>query len=578
MNPSENSSALPAADEAISLDEPLPTAKQSLLAPLALIALALITFFFGLGRMALLGPDEPRYAEIAREMFMSGDWISPRLCGCLWFEKPALVYWLAGLGYRLFGVSELAARLPIATAATLTLLLVYFVTRRLASPRAAFIMALVLATCGMFIGYGRVTSPDMPLTAAMTAALLAGFMATQAGGRKRLMLWLASFAAMALAVLAKGLPGVALVILIFLLYFIWMGRRDLIGWREVLMGSMVFLLIAATWYAPVMLRHGREFIYEFFVRHHFQRFTSNEFGHPQPFYFFLPVALAGLAPWPAFMLPAIARLKSLRPRREPRHALLAFAWVWAAVVIFFFSFSGSKLPGYILPAFPALAVIVGFEIEAFIADARPSRDVAQANSLRDISRKLTACATWITALLIAAIAGGFAYYLRREGISADGLSVMAYVIPVAIALAAIAALLASKRGLFIAAATCVILSVIASAAIALVPQLNEEQTRKQLSLEAAAALRPGERIAFFILLKEYGPVFYSQGRVACGIGENDVFMAMSENQLAEALRAEPSFVVITLEKWRGGLERDSRFTTEVLARQRDTLAMRVSLK
>src|SRR4051812_33745510 len=164
MNPSENPSALPAADEAISLDEPLPTAKQSLLAPLALIAIALVTFFFGLGRMALLGPDEPRYAEIAREMFVSGDWISPRLCGCLWFEKPALVYWMSGLGYRLFGVGELAARLPIAAAATLTVLLVYFVTRRVASPRAAFIMALVLATCGMFIGYGRVTSPDMPLT------------------------------------------------------------------------------------------------------------------------------------------------------------------------------------------------------------------------------------------------------------------------------------------------------------------------------------------------------------------------------------------------------------------------------
>src|SRR5207253_444124 len=292
------------------------------------------------------------------------------------------------------------------------------------------------------------TSPDMPLTAAMTAALLAGFMATQAGERMRLMLWLASFAAMALAVLAKGLPGVALVILIFLLYFILMGRRDLIGWREVVMGSVVFLLITATWYAPVMLRHGRAFIYEFFVRHHFERYTSNEFGHPQPFYFFLPVALAGLAPWPAFLLPAIARLKSLRPRREPRQALLAFAWVWAAVVIFFFSFSGSKLPGYILPAFPALAIIVGFEIEAFIA-----------------------------------------------------------------------------------AAPGVILSVIASAAIVLVPPLNEEQTRKRLSLEAAAALRPGERIAFFLLLKEYGPVFYSEGRVACGIGENDVFMAMSENEL-----------------------------------------------
>src|SRR2546423_1679904 len=380
MNASENPSAWPATDEANSLDEAPPTAKQSLYAPLTLTVITLVTFFFGLGRLALLGPDEPRYAEIAREMFVSGDWISPRLCGCLWFETPALIYWISGLGYRLLGVNELAARLPVAVAATLTVLLLYFVTKRVVSPRLAFITGLVLATCGMFIGYARVASPDMPLVAAMSAALLAGFMATQAGGRKRTMLWLASFAAMALAVLAKGLAGIALVILILVIYMIWIRRARSINWREALIGLVVFSLIAATWYVPVTLRHGGEFLFEFFVRHHFERFTSNEFGHPQPFYFFLPVAIAGLLPWPAFLLPAIARLKRLQPRRDPRHALLAFAWVWAAVIILFFSFSGSKLPGYILPAFPALAIIVGFEVEGFVAGARRRlpRDVAQA--------------------------------------------------------------------------------------------------------------------------------------------------------------------------------------------------------
>ncbi|HEY9230509.1 MAG TPA: glycosyltransferase family 39 protein, partial [Blastocatellia bacterium] len=560
MNASENPSAWPATDEANSLDEAPPTAKQSLYAPLVLTVITLVTFFFGLGRLALLGPDEPRYAEIAREMFVSGDWISPRLCGCLWFEKPALIYWISGLGYRLLGVNELAARLPVAVAATLTVLLLYFVTKRVASPRVAFITGLVLATCGMFIGYARVASPDMPLVAAMAAALLAGFMATQAGGRKRTMLWLASFAAMALAVLAKGLAGIALVILILVIYMIWIRRARSINWREALIGLVVFSLIAATWYVPVTLRHGGEFLFEFFVRHHFERFTSNEFGHPQPFYFFLPVAIAGLLPWPAFLLPAIARLKRLQPRRDPRHALLAFAWVWAAVIILFFSFSGSKLPGYILPAFPALAIIVGFEVEGFVAGARRRlpRDVAQAVSLREPLRKLTACATWITALLVLALAVGFAVYLHIEGISAGGLRMMAYILPGAIALAAIAALIAGKRATFVAGMTGVILSVVVGAAIILVPKLSDEQTRKQLSLEAAAALRPGERIGFFVLLKEYAPVFYAQGRVACGIGENDVFNAMSSDALANALRNEPSFVIITLERWRGGLEQDER--------------------
>ena len=561
MNAPPNSSA-PPAHEANSLNEPQASAKQSLYAPLVLIAVAFITFFFKLGGMALLGPDEPRYAEIAREMFTTGDWISPRLCGCLWFEKPALIYWLSAAGYRLFGVSEFAARLPIAVAATATVLLLYAVTKRVASQKLAFITSLMLATAGMFIGYARVASPDMALATTMTAALLAGFLATGAHGRKRAMLWAASFAAMGLAVLAKGLPGVALVILIFVVYFTWVRRADLISRREVVIGAAVFLVVAAVWYVPVTLRHGWAFIHEFFVRHHFQRFTSNEFGHPQPFYFFLPIAIAGLVPWSAFLLPALARLRRLQPRRDRRDALVAFAWAWAAVVIVFFSFSGSKLPGYILPAFPALAIITGDQVERFVAGSR---------------NRLMLMAAWATALLIAVIAIGFAAYLYREGMAADGLRMIGYILPAAVALAAIAALIAGKRRIFIAGVCGVMVSGIACAAVVLVPKLSDELTLKPLSLEAAAALRPGERIAFFIR-KEYAPVFYAQGRVVCGVGDTDVLNALSEDALAEALAGEPSFVVITTENWRGGLERDARFATEVLARQRDAVALRVSLK
>src|SRR5689334_16657257 len=254
----------PPAREANSLDEPSATAKQTLWRLLALAAAASVTFIFGLGRLALLGPDEPRYAEIAREMFASGDWISPRLCGCLWFEKPALVYWLLALGYRTFGVNEFAARLPVAVAALLTVLLLYAVIQRLASPRMAWITALVLLTSGMFIGYARVAAPDMPLAATMTAALLAGFLATQANGQKRGLCWTLAFAAMGLAVLAKGLPGIALVVCTFVIYFIWLRRADLIILRELISGTLVFLLVAAIWYAPVTMRHGWEFIHEFF--------------------------------------------------------------------------------------------------------------------------------------------------------------------------------------------------------------------------------------------------------------------------------------------------------------------------
>lgn len=560
MNAPQNPSA--PASKANSLDEAQATAKQSLMAALALLGIATVTFFFGLGRVALLGPDEPRYAEIAREMFASSDWISPRLCGCLWFEKPALVYWMSAAGYRLFGVGEFAARVFVSLAATLTVLLLYFVTRRAASPRAAFAASLVLATSGIFIGYARVAAPDMPLAAAMAVALLAGFMATRASGRSRTTLWALSFAAMGLAVLAKGLPGVALVAVIMTIYFLWMRRASFINWRELTIGILIFSLVAAAWYVPVTMRHGWEFIHEFFIRHHFHRYTSNEFGHPQPFYFFFLVAIAGLAPWSAFLLPAIAGLKGLRPRDGSRDALVAFAWVWAAVVITFFSFSGSKLPGYILPAFPALAIIVGDQIDRYIANPRP---------------RLTRAAVWATGLFIALIAGGFAVYLHRQGIPADGLQAIYYILPAILATAALAALIAGKPGAFMAGVACLTASVIACAAMALAPKLSDELTLKPLSLEAAAALRPGERIAFFIR-KEYAPVFYSEGRVVCGIGEGDVLNALSTDTIVEALGSHPSLVVITTETWRGGLEQDKRLTTELLARQRDALALRVSLK
>ena len=553
----------PPAREANSLDEPSATAKQTLWRLLALAAAAFVTFFFGLGRLALLGPDEPRYAEIAREMFASGDWISPRLCGCLWFEKPALVYWMSALSYRMFGVNEFAARLPVAVAAGLTALLLYVVIRRLVSPRMAWITALVLLTSGMFIGYARVAAPDMPLAATMTLALLAGFLATQANGRRRRRLWAASFAAMGLAMLAKGLPGIVLVALIFVVYFMWMRRASFINWRELTIGAAIFLIVTATWYVPVTMRHGWQFIHEFFIRHHFERFTSNEFGHPQPFYFFLPIAIVGIAPWSAFLLPAIARLRRLQPRADRRDALVAFAWVWAAVIVFFFSFSGSKLPGYILPAFPALAIIVGDQMERFVAGERG---------------RLMRVAAWMTALIMVALAVGFAVYLRREEITAQGAHVIVYAVPAAVALAGVALLAARKQAAFVLAASGMMMSVVVCAALVLVPKLSDELTRKPLALAAAAALRPGERIAFYILLKEYAPVFYSQGRVACGIGEYDVFNAFSTDELADALRNEASFVVFTLDRWRGGLEQDERFTTEPLAQQGDAVAIRVSLK
>src|SRR5215216_950302 len=156
MKAPQDSAPTSITDEAEIIVEPKRAAKHLPYGFLAVVAVAAMAFFFGLGRIALLGPDEPRYAEVAREMFATGDYISPRLCGCLWFEKPVLLYWMAAASYQLFGVSELAARVPSALAAITTLGFLYYALRRFSSHGLAKCAALVLATSGIFIGYARV--------------------------------------------------------------------------------------------------------------------------------------------------------------------------------------------------------------------------------------------------------------------------------------------------------------------------------------------------------------------------------------------------------------------------------------
>lgn len=529
---------------------------------IAVLAASALAFFFGLGRLGFLGPDEPRYAEVAREMFVSGDYVSTRLCGCLWFEKPALLYWMSAAGYHLFGVNEFAARLPSALAALTTVAFLYVALRRLALPRLALAAALVLATSGIFIAYARVATPDMILAAAMTAALLAALLFTRASGRARSIYWALSCLFMGLGMLAKGLVGVVLVVAILAVYSLVSGQLRSMRWRDFLVGLVVFLAVAGTWYVPVTMQHGWSFIEEFFIRHHFERYTTNEFGHPQPVYFFVLVALAGTAPWTFFVMPAAARLRSLRPRNDIRDSIMTLAWVWVAVPLLFFSVSESKLPGYILPIFPALAVIIGAEVERVWEGDR--------------NRALRG-ALWMTALTLVCIGAAFMIYLHRESVEIGGWRVLLVGLPLAMALVSVVVLAAHKCRAFVASAAGVVLSIVFASVILFFPRLHDEVSLKSLSLEAAAALRRGEKIGFY-LKKEFAPVFYAEGRVLCEPRRGTTFYALHQDMLVDALESESSLILITDSRWLEGLENDTRFTTEFIAAQEDSLALRVVLK
>ncbi|MEK6301486.1 MAG: glycosyltransferase family 39 protein [Acidobacteriota bacterium] len=529
---------------------------------LFLLALCGVIFFFGLGRVALLGPDEPRYAEVAREMFVSGDYISPRLCGCLWLEKPALLYWLAAASYQLLGVNEYAARLPSALAATLTVLSLWWALSRAGFARLAVVAALLLATSALFIGYARAATPDMLLTAAVTIALLSGYLWTTASGRARKVCWMVLWVAAGFAVLAKGLIGIIVIVPVLGIYLAITGELKLIDWRGCVTGLAVFLGVVSIWYVPVTVRHGWAFVDEFFVKQHFQRYLTNIYHHPQPAYFFPIVALAGVLPWAFFMVPAVARLRALRPRVKAEDSILALAWVWVAWPLVFFSLSVSKLPGYILPIFPALAIIAGVEVERFRRGERQVR---------------LAAAAWITAFSLVAISAGFVVYTERQLSGVTGWRMVLSGLPAAAA-AATALFLAAKRPRALVIGTAAVMAtLVVSAVVLLSGALTERATLKSFSLESAAQLRPDERIAFFIK-SEYAPVFYAEGRVVCGVGEFDVLNALSEETLVVALENERTLVVITGEDWRDELEGYPLLTAELIGEQGKTFAYRVALR
>jgi 4-amino-4-deoxy-L-arabinose transferase-like glycosyltransferase len=380
-------------------------ARRSIWVLCGLLVLATVQFFVGLGSLPLLGPDEPRYAEVARVMFASGNYVSPILARELWFEKPALLYWLQAASYHIFGVGEFAARFPSAWAALGTVLCVYFTLRRAISWRLGLLAALVLTTCVAWWAFARGATTDMVLSASIAFAILFGYLASVSteslsSDRQRRTFLLLCAASTGLAMLAKGLVGILFVVLILGIYGV-VARRALIrSVGEVLGMGAVFLLVAALWYVPVTLAHGYSFIEEFFINHHFKRYLTNEYKHPQPVYFYLFVSAVGAMPWTVFLLPAFARLRGLQPRQNERDALLALAWIWVAVPMLFFSGSTSKLPGYILPIFPALAIILGFEVERVWNGERT---------------RLTQASMFLTFALLLALGVGAGIYLHRKG-------------------------------------------------------------------------------------------------------------------------------------------------------------------
>jgi len=332
---------------------------------LLLLALVLgIPFLLNLGRLPLIDPDEGRYAEIPREMLEQGDLITPTLNYVKYFEKPPLLYWINAASLKLFGQTELAARLPSALCGLLTVLATYIIARRLFERRTALISALILGTSAGFVLQSRIILTDMLLTFCLTAALGAFICAVQREGRRGSALpWYLFYLFCALAVLAKGLIGIVFPCGIVFLYLLLGRRWRLLAEMRLATGLLLFLAVTVPWFAAVSLRNP-EFARFFFIHEHFERFTTAVHGRHQPFWFFVPVLLGTMLPWSFFIPGALSRAWRDRHHEEAQSGL--YLLIWAIVIFLFFSKSNSKLIPYILPIFPPLAILIAHRINGMM--------------------------------------------------------------------------------------------------------------------------------------------------------------------------------------------------------------------
>ena len=346
--------------------------QSNILNPVSILILVVVyaLLWFGtLNYRHLIPSDEGRYAEIAREMLVTGDWVTPRYNGYKYFEKPPLQIWATATAFNIFGVGDWQARLWTALTGFLTIVFIGFTGARIYSSRAGWLAAVALASSPMWVIGGHINSLDMGLSAFLVAALCSLLLAQTSSNKTYSRNWMwACWAFMALATLSKGVIGVAIPGMVFAVYSITAWDWKIWKRLHIISGSILFLAITAPWFVLIAQRNP-EFLEFFFIHEHLQRFTQTAHSRTGPIYFFLPLLLLGFLPWIAQVPGAIAQTWRERNREFSSGWLLT---CWFVVILGFFSISQSKLPGYIIPLFPALALIVGSQLD---------RNLGSSNSL-----------------------------------------------------------------------------------------------------------------------------------------------------------------------------------------------------
>ncbi|MFN2452898.1 MAG: glycosyltransferase family 39 protein [Pyrinomonadaceae bacterium] len=512
--------------------------------PVFLLAMCAL-YFYGLNRVPFIGPDEPRYAEVGREMWLRGDPVSPTLGNHLWFEKPALLYWMMIASFRLFGVSEWAARFGPACSGIITVLAVLWIGSRVEDARGGSreetgglglcCGAALASSLGMMV-FARGASFDVIVTMTITVALACFFVSeTDVGKKERRWLLALFYVFTGASLLAKGLIGIVIPYTVVFVYFAlrraWPERQILLSF---LWGTMLAVVVAALWYAPVTARHGWYFIDQFFIQHHFARFLSNKYHHPQPFYFYAPVLAALVVPWTLFLASALmAALRSNWRAPDAASKFRLFALAWLVVPVIFFSASNSKLPGYILPAVPGAALLIGKRLARYLRGGN--------SGSRDVGSVLLMRATGALLLLLAAasvIAVAQSEYLTRE---------TALIVILPLIVAGVTALFwARRRELCAVLLVCAMFGTMALA----IDYASEGMTRRESVrslLERAAQEGYAAAPVFQLHTIERSAEFYAAGRLSYDAnGEPTKFESVTQVLAAARQSGSTALVIVPL--------------------------------
>ncbi len=321
------------------------------LAAIALVALYLIH----LNSYPLMDPDEGRYGEIPREMLATGNFITPHLNGVLYFEKPALQYWLTAFFMHIFGFSEGATRIVPAVSALLNIFLSAWMARLIFTGRTALLTAVILGTSVLSVVIGSINILDMLITMFITLSLASFYKAYKGQNRRYLLLF---YAGMALGLLTKGLISIVLPLGVIFWYMVFTRQWNIVRFLLYWPGILLFFVLGVPWFYLVC-KANPDFFYFFFIREHFLRFATKMMHRYKPFWFFMPIIFLGTFPWLGFLPSLFCRDGILRKKKSAQEKDgVIFLLCWFLVIFIFYSFSDSKLVPYIMPCMTPLAILL----------------------------------------------------------------------------------------------------------------------------------------------------------------------------------------------------------------------------